>query len=541
MATDAVIFKPVSHDGMICEVRSPFGLLLRLEGTITAVEPRVEGDPAMTGNPALIHNAWAYAKNEKLFRRFKDEKKKQSYRKLADAHADVAAEIAKLVDGLGGDTRPGWCSACYARTTHRKVKTGRLSLPAYLCETCGGPTLKCAAPQCDNLATRGAGSVRIPRFCAEHRHELPSFERAADKIATVDDYEQLRVFDKSNLSRGSKYAMAGAFAAGVVGTGGLLAAPAVGGAIGTLVGGYAGAAATSYGLAMLGGGAVAAGGLGMVGGTYVIAAAGAALGSALGASITNAYVSEDKSFAIEKFRDGPGIPVIVARGFTTEKDPNWKSAMQMVERRYPDSPIYRLHWGSKELSKLAALAVKNLGAKQAMAAAGGAAARAGKMAAKKLGPVAPALLASDLLKNPWHTAVVRADRTGVALAGILARTEVESYVLVGHSLGARAMIAAAETLGTSKDAPRIDTMHLLGAAEGKKADWRPLSEAVTGTVNNYYSTKDGVLKYMYAAAQVGSVAVGLRGFECKYANIKDRNVSAKVAGHSEYFDKVKLL
>ncbi|MBP1159801.1 DUF726 domain-containing protein [Rhodococcus sp. PvR099] len=541
MTTDAVLFKPVSHDGMICEVRSPFGLLLRLEGTITAVEPTVEGDPPMTGNLALIHNTWAYAKNEKLFRRYKDEKKKASHRQQADSHADVAAEIAKLIDGLGDDTRSGWCSACYARTEHRKVKTGRLSVPAYLCETCGGPTLKCAAPQCFNMATRGSGSVRIPRFCAEHRHELPSFERAADKIETVDDYEQLRVFDKSNLSRGSKYAMAGAFAAGVVGTGGLLAAPAVGGAIGTLVGGYAGAAATSYGLAMLGGGAVAAGGLGMVGGTYVVAAAGAALGTALGASITNAYVSEDSSFAIEKFRDGPGIPVIVARGFTTEKDPNWKSAMQMVEKRYPDSPIYRLHWGSKELSKLASLVVKNLSTKQAMTFATGAAARASKLAAKTLAPIAPALLVSDLATNPWHTAVVRADRTGVALAGILARTKVDRYILVGHSLGARAMITAAETLGTSKDAPAIETLHLLGAAEGKKADWRPLSEAVTGTVNNYYSTKDGVLKYAYATAQAGSVAVGLKGFECKYPNIKDRDVTAKVAGHSEYFDNVKLL
>ncbi|WP_272818781.1 DUF726 domain-containing protein [Prescottella equi] len=533
-------FKPISHDGMECEVRSPFGLRLRLSGTITAVEPTVEGDGPMIANPALIHNAWAYAKNEKLFRRFKDEKKKESHRKQADAHADAAEEIAELIDQLEDTTRSGWCSACYAHTEHRKVKMGRLSVPANLCVTCGSPTLACAAPQCSNMATRGSGAVRIPRFCAEHRHELPSFERAADKIETVDEYKKLWVFDKSNLSRGSKYAMAGVFAAGVVGTGGLMAAPAVGGAIGTLVGGYTGAAAASYGLALLGGGSVAAGGLGMVGGTYVVAAAGAALGGALGASITNGYVSEDKSFAIEKFRDGSGTPVIVARGFTTEKDPNWRSAMQMVEERYPDSPIYRLHWGSKELGSLAALAVRNGGTKQAMVFVSTAAARAGKFAAKKLAPIAPALLVTDLVKNPWHTAVVRADRTGVALAGILARTKVESYILVGHSLGARAMITAAETMGTSKDAPKIEAVHLLGAAEGKKADWRPLSEAVAGTVNNYYSTNDGILKYMYAAAQAGSVAVGLRGFECKYPNIKDRDVSAKVAGHSDYFDNVRL-
>jgi hypothetical protein len=49
-----------------------------------------------------------------------------------------------------------------------------------------------------------------------------------------------------------------------------------------------------------------------------------------------------------------------------------------------------------------------------------------------------------------------------------------------------------------------------------------------------------VLKYLFAAAQAGSVAVGLRGFTTKFATIKDRNVSAQVNGHSEYFQKVRL-
>ncbi|HEY5857147.1 MAG TPA: DUF726 domain-containing protein [Aldersonia sp.] len=348
------------------------------------------------------------------------------------------------------------------------------------------------------------------------------------------------MFDKRNLTLGSRLAVAGVLAAGIVGTAGLMAAPAVGGAVGTLVGGYTGAAGTSYGLALLGGGSVAAGGFGMVGGTYVVVAAGAALGSALGASVTHAYVSEDKSFRIEKFQDGTGTPVIVARGFTTESDKDWRAAMAAAERRYPDSPIYKLHWGSKELKSLGAMAVKNVGAKQAMGAFAGAAARGGKAAAKKLGPAAPAFIAADLAKNPWHTAKNRADKTGVALAGILARTECDGYILIGHSLGARAMMTAAETLALSKGTPRIETLHLLGAAAGRKGDWRALSEAVSGNVYNYFSTNDGILKYLYAAAQAGSVALGLRGFGTKFPNIKDRDVSDIVEGHSEYFQKVRL-
>ncbi|MGW9263168.1 DUF726 domain-containing protein [Gordonia terrae] len=535
-----VTYTPVSHDGMKCEVRSPLGLRLSLSGTVETIEPTAEGDPDMIGNAALVHNAWAYAKHEKQFRKFKLEEKKKSHRKQADAHEKTVKGIAELIDALTDASRSGWCSGCFTLSEHQKVQMSALDVPSYLCATCGSPTLNCASPRCPHMARRALGSVRVPRFCAEHRHELPSFERAADKVGTLDDYEDLRIFDSRNLARVSKLAMAGVAAAGVVATGGILAAPAVGGAIGALAG-YSGAAAASYGLAFLGGGAVAAGGFGMVGGTYVVAALGAALGTALGASVTNAYVSEDKSFRIEKFCDGSGTPVIVARGFMTEKDPNWASAMKAIQKRYPDSAIYRLHWGSKELSALGSLIVRNVGARQVAAGAAGVATRASRLAAKKLAPIAPALLAADLAKNPWHTAMVRADRTGVALAGIMAHTKIEKYILVGHSLGARAMITAAETLATSKDAPSIETIHLLGGAEGKKQDWRPLSDAVIDTVHNYFSVNDGVLKYAFAVAQGGSVAIGLRGFTTKHARIKDHDVSKRVDGHSEYFDKVKLL
>lgn len=536
---DGITFIPVAHDGMVCEVRSPMGNLLRLTGTLTDIEPAVEGDDAMVQNPALVHNAWAYAKHEKQFRRFKLDEKKKSHRRQADAHAMTAANIAALIDSVGPVHVDGWCSGCYTLSGHRKVVRSGSILPAYLCATCGSPTLGCAAPHCDHMATRAFGSVRVPRFCAEHRHEIPSFERSTDKVADLADYKLLLDFERNNLSRGTRLASFGVLAAAVVGTGGVAAAPAIGGAIGSLAG-LSGAAASSYGLAMLGGGAIAAGGFGMFGGTCVVAAVGAALGGALGAAVTNSYIGEDKSFRIERFREGTGIPVVVARGFMTQSDPQWRTAVTAIERRYPSSPIYRLHWGSKELGGLAILTAKNLGVKQAGRTFIAAAARATKAGAKGLGAVGPTLLAADLAANPWHTAMVRADKTGAALAGILARTTQSCFILVGHSLGARAMITAAEMLATSGESPRIETIHLLGAAAGRKGDWWPLNESVTGSVHNYYSANDGVLKYAYSAAQAGSVAVGLRGFGSKFPSIKDHDVTKLVNGHSDYFAKVTL-
>jgi hypothetical protein len=99
----------------------------------------------------------------------------------------------------------------------------------------------------------------------------------------------------------------------------------------------------------------------------------------------------------------------------------------------------------------------------------------------------------------------------------------------------------ATALATQPGAPRIDTIHTVGAAIGRKGDWRTLSEAVSGSVHNYYSTSDKVLKYAYAVAQGGSVAAGRQGFGASYANIIDHDVTAQVAGHSDYFSKVDLI
>ena len=78
----------------------------------------------------------------------------------------------------------------------------------------------------------------------------------------------------------------GTGAAAVVAIGAALAGPAIGGALGATVYGLYGAAATSSGLALLGGGSLAAGGFGMAGGMWVIAGAGAAVGLAGGSGTT---------------------------------------------------------------------------------------------------------------------------------------------------------------------------------------------------------------------------------------------------------------
>ena len=111
------------------------------------------------------------------------------------------------------------------------------------------------------------------------------------------------------------------------------------------------------------------------------------------------------------------------------------------------------------------------------------------------------------------------------MADLLARTKADSYVLVGHSLGARAMVVAAQTLGTKPDGPRLETVHLLGAAIGAKSDWDTLTARVDDAVYNYHSTNDNVLKYLYAVAQGGQAAAGLKGFTASPPKLKNIDVS----------------
>jgi len=289
---------------------------------------------------------------------------------------------------------------------------------------------------------------------------------------------------------------------------------------------------------MLGGGAVASGGLGMAGGTVVLTATGTALGGALGAATASAYTGDDRSFAIELVRPGSGAPVIFATGFLTEGRSAWSEWQRIIDTRYPDAPVYQVHWGAKELKDLTGLLAAN-GAKSAVRAVLLQGARRGSKAAALPG-IGWVLGAHGVATNPWTVAKTRAGMTGASLAELIARTNEGPYVLMGHSLGARVMVTAAQTLATRPGPAQVQTMHLLGAAVGRKGHWHTLDAAVVDKVWNYWSENDNVLRWMYRLAEGGEVAVGQTGFKSTRPRIKDRNVSRQVAGHSAYVGTVEL-
>ena len=546
-------------------VESDQGATLTLVGDLGDVEPAVEGSGVLAENPALLSNMWAFAKTwheahttsqagalaevdpelQKLALKEIEDRKKTAV-KRAEAYAKVAQWIADVADDVSPyQPKVGWCSSCFFKTEHRKSNRPAGQLPVYVCQGCGSPTLPCVAPGCENLAVRERGAVRIPQYCAEHRHDIPGFEKAHKSIGELHDYEDFLKYEKPDLSKAGKLATVGVVGVTSAAPLALLAAPAIGGAIGSMgvFGGYSGAAASSHGLALLGGGSLAKGGLGMAFGAKVVTAVGGAVGGTLGASVSNAYLREDKSFRIELLRPGKGgVPVVVSNGFLTEGDTErWGGWREVVSARYPDSPVYRVRWGAKELRDFGVFGVGLLGAVSGSTTVRTGASLATMAGAKILGrTLTPALLASDLVKNPWHVAKSRADKTGVIIGDLLARTDAESYVLIGHSLGARAMAVAAEALGTKPGGPRLEAVHLLGAAIGAKSNWDALTAAVDEAVYGYHSTTDNVLRVVYRTVQGGQSAAGCSGFSPVSSKLVNVNVTSSVKTHFDYQDNIQL-
>lgn len=118
-------------------------------------------------------------------------------------------------------------------------------------------------------------------------------------------------------------------------------------------------------------------------------------------------------------RGGPGTPVIVCNGFLSENGRGWAEWKSLIDKRDRDSPVYRIHWGAKELKDLGILGQGALkfASSEAIKQAEQAATKAG---AKKLAPLGPILRGTDFAKNPWHVARTRADKTGAIVADVLA-------------------------------------------------------------------------------------------------------------------------
>lgn len=314
----------------------------------------------------------------------------------------------------------------------------------------------------------------------------------------------------------------------------LVAAPAIGGAIGVSYLGLSGVAATNAGLALLGGGSLTAGGMGMAGGVAVISASGAALGGVLGGVVSNSYFGDIEGFKIEKLVDGGGPAVIAIDGFLCQGQDAPHDWISSLKRTHVGKAIYYVRWENKRLTQIAQL----LGGRVSQAAVAsllkGIGKKASKSAASSLGPAGVATTISSIASNPWSVAMVKAEMTGALLADIICRTK-SQFVICGHSLGGRVAHFAMLALARKPGHRWLSEVHLMGGAVGNDPDsWKEACKSVSNGVFNYHSDRDDVLKYLYAAGTVfRSSPVGRFPIN-DVDEVVNVDVTDTVGGHSEY-------
>jgi len=435
-----------------------------------------------------------------------------------------------------------YCSWCLTDVEPQLVDAPRFARHLYQCPKCKHHVVKCRA--CSHYACWDKYEIRNDegtvaevsqhdQYCGEHRHTVANFETLNARLKEPSDYRLVFERRKRNLA---KVTAMGLFAIGGLAVGGpiaLYAGPAIGGFIGTTLLGLEGAAATSAGLALCGFGAKAAGGLGVAGGLTVISAFGSAVGGSLGAYIANAYFGQIQGFDVRKIRAGKGPAVVTVNGFLSSAKNTWRDWEEAIDQRFPSSPWYHVEWESKRNADLGRMVT---GATAKGVCAKGLtkwAAKASKVAAKKVGPAATVAQISALATNPWHVALVKAEKTGIVLADILQRCERQEFILVGFSLGCRVVYSALRTMATTNKR-RIESAHLLGGAVGNQGEeWQYAKRAVFGKIYNYYSHNDWVLQTLYKIGTFfASKPIGVNPVDAP--GIRNKDVSEMVSGHMKH-------
>ena len=447
-----------------------------------------------------------------------------------------------------------YCSGCLDKTDHQPVLDKRGTFrKRHQCSKCRANTVHCWVPGCSHMANfhlkNKTGEPRrlAKSWCAEHGGEIASFEKLAVRLRDLDEWNNYFERDTKNMRKVVKRVwitvsvvsvaipvaqMVAPAIAARLGAAGLLGAASTGTRIAALSGG----ALEKASLAYIGGGAVSVGGGGVALGTGIVAAGGAALGGNIGGSVANAYFGEVKDYKIIKLREGKMGNVVFINGFLQQDDNKFDDWLRGTSRYFPSSSAYGVTWESGRLFRLEKfLSGKKIALSTIKILASNAISRVG---------AGPAIALEKLIANPWHVALGKANKVGVINADMIARYDGQAVTLMGHSLGARTIFITLQNLAKQSETRAIKDVFLFGGAVGrsKAEEWEKAASAVSGTIWNFYSRNDQVLRRLYrlGTAFIGE-PIGSGPIECGAPNIKNVDCTARVAGHGDYKPKLSEL
>lgn len=374
----------------------------------------------------------------------------------------------------------GYCSWCYAKTSHRLVQKNNFRRNVYECACCKGRTLKCR--RCDAMArgrntslqaVKGYGdgfaeggkqvltSAWDNELCAEHNGTILSF--VAEQIKLNDFDESWRIFKKnSSVSHTLK-------------------------TIGRLTAGSASKLMPLRHAVKLTAGGLALPALLLVGGGLKKWAAGE-------------YGTIDEEFDVKKLNDiKSNNKTVFINGFLQKNDKYFCDWIKGQNAYNTDYALYGVNWASSSMQS----ALANVGS----------------------GFASKALL-SLVLQNDWHGAMSKAQLVGLMLAKVIVQTKGLGRVnLVGHSLGCRVIYYTLVALAKESTVYVNDVILLGGAVDcNDDAGWRMALSATSGVIHNCYSAHDGVLKFAYQGSNLGfSRPIGINKINLKIPSKRLRN------------------
>ncbi|KAI1817137.1 DUF726-domain-containing protein [Poronia punctata] len=324
-----------------------------------------------------------------------------------------------------------------------------------------------------------------------------------------------------------------------VSTIGTLAEPLVVAGVGTVFGGFGVSTSVT---------AVLLGGVGAASSTVPVGTLFGLYGARQGGKTMDAYAKDIQDFGLlplhgpclDQFIDPKDVPAENRRMRVTVGISGWRTG----EKEFFDqwkiigkaTEVYTLRWELEALSKVgAALQTMTNSAAWTLAMKDTAQMNVFTSLQTSYWP-ASLVRASKVMDNPWIVAMVRAEKTGVVLAEVLAnKVQGERAVsLVGYGLGARVIYACLTALSEKRAFGVVENAILFGApCPAEVRVWAAMKSIVMGRLINVYSKHDYLLGFLYRTCAWNFGVAGLQPIE-GVPRVENIDLSDYIVNHLDY-------
>ena len=232
-----------------------------------------------------------------------------------------------------------------------------------------------------------------------------------------------------------------------------------------------------------------------------------------------------KKHQITEVRDGEEPTILVINGFLSESKKDVNDWLSVVDEIYPRQRVLHLDWPSFSFNRLFKIDSESK-FKNTVSLA---------FSTSSVTTLIPEKL-KDIVVG-WKDAMVEAEAAGSWLAKYVDSQEDKTFILMGHSLGAR---VSCHTLRNLRRTESVHSMYLFGGAVSNKETW---DDACANhpklKVINCFSENDYVLKILYKAGTLfTNTPVGSKCIPKKPETlIYNVDLSHIVNGHTAYKNK----